>query len=226
MNTKAIIRKRSLDRLNECRTRQPAIRTVLAALLVLGMSMEGFAQSFQNLDFESALLVPMTGGYQGMVETRPAFPGWSVFWETNPPTFVLHDNMFLDSAGVSILDTNSPYGYQFLGRAFQGRFTALLEGGFSLTGYPYVRYAVSIAQTGLIPASAKTVLFDADRAGQFSSQHRRCNPIPSMPLRLMGITSSSDRIFPVSPAKLQEVRFTGKSMARLLASGHQHQLSG
>lgn len=133
------------------------IKLVAAGLLVAGTSVTGFSQSFQNLGFEEAQLVPVTPGYEGQVQTVPAFRWWHVYWDTNLAPFVLYNNMFLDSAGVSILDTN----FYVLPQVFQGKYTALLYGGYSLTGYPYVRLPVSIAQTGAIPASAKTLLFDA-----------------------------------------------------------------
>jgi hypothetical protein len=127
-------------------------KAALAAFLFAGMSLPGFGQSFDNLDFEQATLVPVSGGYAGEVQIGPALPGWSVFIQE---PFVLYDNMFLDSAGVSIFDT-------LMGaKAFQGNFTVILQGGFSLYSGPPDRLSSAIAQTGVIPAWAKTLLFDA-----------------------------------------------------------------
>jgi hypothetical protein len=108
----------------------------------------GFGQAFTNLDFESASVVPMPGQYQGQVEIGPALPGWAVF--TQVP-YVLYDNMFLDSAGISIYDQG----------AFQGHYTVVLEGGFSLNFPSGGRLPVALTQTGTIPAWANTLLFDA-----------------------------------------------------------------
>ena len=130
------------------------------ALLVAGVGSTVDAQSFYDLGFESPSFVTVSPGYSGSVDPAAALPGWAVFWGNNPAPYVLYDNMFLDSAGVSILDANMPYGYQFLTQAFEGDFTVLLQGGFSLSSYPN-RQSVAIAQTGVIPVSAKTLLFDA-----------------------------------------------------------------
>ena len=133
---------------------------MLFLLLVAG---HGQAAAFTNLNFESASIVPVASSWQCSVDVAAALPGWSVFWQTRKAPFVSYDGMWLDSSGVSILDTNAPCGnpYQiYLRRAFQGNFTVALQGGFSLTNYPE-RQSASVAQTGLIPACADTLRFDA-----------------------------------------------------------------
>ncbi len=134
-------------------------KLVAAGLFVFGIGAAGFAQSFQNLGFETATLVPINSADPSRVQPGPAFRGWTVLWDQGAAPFVLYDNMALDSVNVSLVDTN--FGYQF--RPFQGRFTAILEGGFSWSGPPD-RDSAAIAQTGLIPATAKTLLFDASAA--------------------------------------------------------------
>jgi uncharacterized repeat protein (TIGR03803 family) len=116
------------------------------------------AAAFQDLGFESPVFVPVSSQFQGSVDPASALPGWTVFWGTNTATFVVYDNEALDSASISILDTNRPYGFQALTQTIQGRYTLLLQGGFSLTSYP-ARQSVSIAQTATIDPSAKTMLF-------------------------------------------------------------------
>ena len=128
------------------------IKTRLAALVAAGVGLTGVSQSFRNLDFEEATFVPVPGTYDGQVQIGPALPGWSV--STQAP-FVLHNNMFLDSAGVSILDTNASWA-----EVLQGNFTVLLQGGFSLS-WPLERVSVAIAQTAVIPTWASTLLFDS-----------------------------------------------------------------
>jgi alpha-tubulin suppressor-like RCC1 family protein len=156
MNTKPDSSNRPLKAPNKRRPARPIIITQigLVAFLAAGIGFTALAQSFYNLDFEEASLIPVSGGYAGEVLIGPALPGWSVFIQE---PFVLYDNMFLDSAGVSIFDT-------LMGtEAFQGNFTVILQGGFSLYWGPGPpdRLASAIAQTGLIPAWAKTLLFDA-----------------------------------------------------------------
>jgi hypothetical protein len=147
------------------------IKHALVTFLVLGMAVAGFAQSFQNMGFEAATLVPLENSSMGEVQAVPAFPGWTAYRGASVAPFVLYDNMTLDGVNVSIVDTNKPYGLQILDRAFQGKFTALLQAGFGALGPPN-RDSAAVAQTGLIPASAKTLLFDANvvstRADQFT----------------------------------------------------------
>ena len=133
------------------------------ALLILGPHQ---ATAFQDLGFESPVFVPVSSGYSGSMDPASALPGWTVLWGTNPAPFVLYDNEFLDSAGVSLLDTNQPYGFQALTQTIRGRYTLLLQGGFSLSSYP-ARQSVSIAQTGTISSSDRTMLFDVS-GGNFA----------------------------------------------------------
>ena len=139
---------------------KPLATSAGVLLLLLFAPAQGQAAAFRDLGFESPTFVSVPSHYPGSMDPARALPGWTVLWGTNPAPYVLYDNMFLDSAGVSILDTNTPYGYQNLFRPFQGNFTVLLQGGFSLSSYPD-RQSVAIAQTGLIPASGTTLLFDA-----------------------------------------------------------------
>jgi hypothetical protein len=128
-------------------------------LLLLVVLWQGQAAAFLDLDFESPTFVVVPPPPNpGNVNPAKALPGWTVLSGTNPAVSVLYDNMALDSANVSILDTRSPYGFQALDQAFQGNFTVLLQGGFSS---PPNRQSVAIAQTGFIPASATTLLFAA-----------------------------------------------------------------
>lgn len=122
-------------------------------LFLLLVPAHGQSSAFEDLDFEFPTFVPVPSMYSGSVDAATALPGWTVFWGTSPVDLVLHDNMFLDSAGVSIWDTNNWGG-------FQGNFTVLIQGGFSLNSYPN-RQSAAIAQTGLIPAWVNTLLFDA-----------------------------------------------------------------
>ncbi len=132
-------------------------RAVFASILLLAFAVPGLSHGagFQNLDFESPTFVPLPTGYTGSVDPAAALPGWRVFWGPSPAPFVLHDQCWLDSAGVSIVDTNTS-AFSTL----QGHYSVLLQGGFSLNSYPAVQ-AVSIAQTGQIPVSGRKLLFDA-----------------------------------------------------------------
>src|SRR5258708_32140315 len=60
------------------------------------------AQGFVNLDFESATLVPVGGGQ--VVRFAQAFPAWTETIAGALDTNALYDSMYLDSAGISIID--------------------------------------------------------------------------------------------------------------------------
>ncbi len=122
------------------------------------------AQNFTNLGFENAVIVPVPGDPYGRVQAINAFPAWVCYTGSGQLTLVNYDNEFLDSAGVSILDTNAVNGFQALPQAFEGNYTALLQAGFDLGG-DTVRVSAAIAQTGLFSQSANTMTFEARGSG-------------------------------------------------------------
>jgi hypothetical protein len=136
-----------------------AITLLAAAAFSVTQSQSAF---FQNLGFESPTFVPVLGlGYQGSVDPVQALPGWTTYVGDSPATFILHDNQFLDSAGVSILDATNYYPFV----PFDGQYTLLLQGGFSI---PFMnRLSVAIAQTALIPSWARSVTFEVS-GGHFA----------------------------------------------------------
>lgn len=135
---------------------QRGLLLVGTQLFLLFGLMQGSAASFQNLNFEGATFTPGPP-YARSVASTAAMPGWTVFSGSTPASSVTYDGLALDSWTVAILDANALY--DVLPQAFQGRFTVVLQGGFSV--YPSERGAVSIAQTAVVPASAKSLLFDA-----------------------------------------------------------------
>jgi len=115
-----------------------------------------FAQSFQDLDFESANVSTVVGYKQ--VQFASAFPGWS--GSTQTPLFgfeslASYDYMQMDDMSIGIFDQNGPYPngpYPIL-----AGYTAYLGGDLST---PYVDYgSADIWQTGVIPANAKSIHF-------------------------------------------------------------------
>src|SRR5437867_11267640 len=83
--------------------------------------------TFQNLNFEEAVLVPIPGDPYGRVEFAPAFPGWTGYVAQSSQSAALHDRTFLDSSGIAILDAawnNSTS--ESRGNLISGDFTALL----------------------------------------------------------------------------------------------------
>ena len=134
---------------------------VCSVLFWLGWISVLWAQAFQNLDFESATLSPPPTG-PGGVFFAPAFPGWSGFAGTNQLDTALYDRTFLDSAGISIIDTN-PLPPGVFGELIDGNYTVVLQAGnYPPFGPPPIGPAdVSLSQTGLVPAGTKSLSFYA-----------------------------------------------------------------
>lgn len=121
-------------------------------LMSLFISYVAKAQGFINLDFESPTFVPVASPYQGSVNPSNALPGWTAYWGSSLAPYALYDNYFLDTRGISIFDGN-----EFSKSApLQGQYSLLLQGGFT---FPPNRESASVAQTGLIPSSAKSLTF-------------------------------------------------------------------
>jgi hypothetical protein len=142
-------------------------------------------------------LIPIAGGYAGEVQIGPALPGWSVF--TQAP-YVLYDNMFLDSEGVSILDS----------APLQGKFTVLLQGGFSLSYPAGGRLSAAIAQTGAISPGIKTLLFDG---GMYAGETNFSVSVGGQNLPFYALASYPNYILYGSDisgfsGQTQEIRFT------------------
>lgn len=115
----------------------------------------GRAQAFfQDLNFESATLIPIAGDPYGSVDFAPAFPGWTGYVGGVQETSALYDNEFLDSSGIGIHDQWSSFGARI-----EGSFTAVLQAGISLfTGTPA---DTTLSQTGLVPPGTQSLLFKA-----------------------------------------------------------------
>ena len=126
------------------------------------------AQPFKNLDFESATLVRAVGDvYPATVQFAAAFPGWTVTIVGALDTNALHDNMALDSAAISIIDTNSIIPPA--GAVIDGRYTALLQSGLGYSNGVMFATDTTLSQTGLVPPGTKSLQFKAveafDRSG-------------------------------------------------------------
>src|SRR5206468_4909510 len=108
---------------------------------------------FQNLGFESASFIPVVGG----VEASAALPGWKVYVETNQIDRVLYNNLFLSSAGLAVIGPEPLLG----SIRIEGNYTIFLQGGsesiYAGLGYAFVEAA--IAQTGLVPATTRSLRF-------------------------------------------------------------------
>jgi hypothetical protein len=105
---------------------------------------------FQNLDFESASLVPVPAG----VRFASAFPGWTAYVGGVPLDTALYNDEFLDSSGLSIVDRKFANG-----TVIQGNYTAILQAGLGLGTFQPADTRLS--QTGRVPNGAESLLFRA-----------------------------------------------------------------
>jgi hypothetical protein len=84
----------------------------------------------------------------------------------------LYDNIFLDSAGVSIIDNNPLY--YFSGRIIGGKNTAVVQSGlgYLTNGNPGLPSDTTLSQTGLVPLGTQSLQFKAktgfDESGRFA----------------------------------------------------------
>ena len=108
------------------------------------------AQSFQNLNFESANFA----GYSPNSSDVPisaALPGWSGFYGSSQTSDAWYDGISIGGAMISVVDDNAP--------AFaplQGNYSAFLFGGGGIGGL-----SASISQTGTISAGTQSITMDA-----------------------------------------------------------------
>ena len=114
------------------------------------LAVTGRSQGFVNLNFEQAQITNVIGGE---IPAANAFPGW-----TASATFFVYNSFSLSGSSLSIMDTNA----LFTPNQIQGKYFALFFGaGYSL----YSNTPVSLSQTGLIPVTAKSILFWGDNEG-------------------------------------------------------------
>jgi hypothetical protein len=122
-------------------------------LLILGLAQHGYTQSFINLNFESATLIPSGGA----VQFAQAFPGWIGTVGGVQQTIALSNNVYLDTSGISII-TQGWINHFGNGGLIQGNYTAILQAGY---GPGLVPADTSLSQTGLVPTNAQSLQFKA-----------------------------------------------------------------
>jgi len=115
--------------------------------------------TFQDLDFESATVVPVAGR-PGDYEFAQAFPGWTGYIGGVQEGLILYNNLTLSDAGLSIIDTayRPVLGNQSPGGLIQGNYTAVLMSGAAGVNQSA---DATLAQTGLVPLGANSLLFKA-----------------------------------------------------------------
>ncbi len=120
---------------------------------------------FQNLNFESATLSPVTvnGSPPVYVPVSCALPGWSAYLGTSQQTQVIQNVYGHGQAIVAILGPNYPAaGWPpglFNAGVIDGNYSVLLQSGVDPTTGDVE--GVSIAQTGTVPQGFQSLEFEA-----------------------------------------------------------------
>jgi hypothetical protein len=131
------------------------------AILFLLAASSSLAQgTFQNLNFESARNIPTfdPSGHPWTMSAADALPGWSCYLGTNNTAGVWYNDIAIGSAVIGIQSGTSPYVPAGL---LGDEYCLSLQGGLVYASFPSVHYqgVSSIAQTGQLPADARSIRF-------------------------------------------------------------------
>jgi len=136
-----------------CKIMKNKLIPVIFTAALLNLAEAGFGQGFVNLNFESASLVP-AGPFE--VQFAQAFPGWIGTVGGVQQTIAISNTIYLDTSGISIINGNyDNFGFGPAG-PLQGNYTAILQAG--------LHGDTSLSQTGLVPANAQSLQFEAVQA--------------------------------------------------------------
>jgi hypothetical protein len=130
------------------------IPSVIFAIVVLILVETGFAQSFQNLNFEAAN-IPGSTPIGSTVPISAGLPGWSGYIGGVQQTVAYYDISALDTSRISIIDHGWSSFPEF--GVNEGNYTALLAAG--IFGGPPAD--TTLSQTGLVPSGTQSLLFRA-----------------------------------------------------------------
>ena len=137
-------------------------RLVLGSTLALGLiasSVATFAQgTFRNLNFESATVPNVPPNLPVLLNASDAVPGWTVYIGTNQSSQVWYNGISAGGAFVSIIDRHTAYVGN---RVISFNFTATLDSGIAFFGGTGIPVSAALAETGLIPGFAHSLLFGA-----------------------------------------------------------------
>ncbi len=129
-----------------------ARRLYLVMAWSVATATSAYAQAgFQNLDFASAS-IPTGTQPNSLVAVGAALPGWTVYVGASQQATVLYNSVDFGTAIVSLFGPGSPFS-GIPGSAY----TPVLQAGEGFSG----PVSAAIAQTGLIPAGANSLLFSA-----------------------------------------------------------------
>jgi hypothetical protein len=132
------------------------------ALILLIAASSALAQgTFRNLDFEEAIANISPDQPAGFVSAADGLPGWNAYVSSTEDTNVFQqlsqigfNNPALSSTWVSVQSdsaVNAP--------ALDGSFSVLLQSGINATPTGFSKSQSAISQTGIVPASAHSLIF-------------------------------------------------------------------
>jgi hypothetical protein len=116
--------------------------------------------SFQNLNFESATLVPITGDSFGRFYFDQAFPGWRGYVGGIQQTAAFHNAEFLCCSALTVWG-----GASHPELPFEGSYSVFFHAAL---GNDFQPADTALAQIGQIPTTAQSLLFKARSAGPFT----------------------------------------------------------
>lgn len=152
----------------------------VACLFALAVDLPGQG-TFQNLDFEQAMVADLLPTQIESVSITNGLPGWAGYLGADQQNMIHHNGQALALAEISILGPTYPLGVP----AIQGRYSVWLKAGDYITTLNHVR--ATIAQTGLVPANAqsirlKTGPYEADFSIELGGK--------AIPMSLLSVTST------------------------------------
>ncbi|MCW5553123.1 MAG: PEP-CTERM sorting domain-containing protein [Verrucomicrobiae bacterium] len=127
------------------------LKLSLALALFLAADQSRAQGTFQNLDFENGIFIPIADDPFGRVQFGPAMPGWTGYLGTNQIDWILHNNQFLSTAGIAIYGPDNPSA-DFL----HGHYFLILQSGLDPVGGTGI-VTPAIVQFGTIPSSARSI---------------------------------------------------------------------
>jgi hypothetical protein len=124
---------------------------IISAIALLFLLQTGFAQSFVNLNFEQATIVPdqTSPYYPYEVFASNAIPGWTGYINGNPVDRIFYNTESLGGPSISLESSLSP-----VFQPIQGSYSVYLK-SFSDTGGT----SAAIGQTAQIPNNASSLRF-------------------------------------------------------------------
>jgi len=122
-------------------------RHFFAIILLLAGRQFGFAQGFENLDFEAA---NVSAYGAGSIPATNGIPGWTAYVNGSQVSQILYNTINLDEPAVTIQGTNSSSL-----TPIQGNVSVLLQRGSVYA----IGSSSAIGQTGQIPITAQSITF-------------------------------------------------------------------